>query len=416
MDSPFWRWPGAWNTLLGALRHDGHALRTLAPSSVNATQMHHGCGHGSRRGSRLNAVDFEHTQAVTPAPPWKHTARRAGATTRAGIMRKAGRIAFVLGLAAAIALIAWVGFDVIARAIERAGWRALSLPLIFILPLSLAAWSWRLVTPESARPSVMEGLRATWIGLGVNWLLPVAQVGGEVVKARLLIRRGAPTDAAVAAVVVDKTLQVATQLIFTLVGATLFAAWWSGREVIVAAVGGTVPLLLGLVVFYRLQNRGLFGGAAHTFLRAFRKGDPHPLVADAQKVDRAVEGIYRRRRATLLAGGVRLAFRFSLAIETAIALTLLGHPRGIVEVIVLESLGQAVRGGSFLIPAGLGVQEGAYIVLAKALGLPPEVGLAVSLLKRGREVLVGAPALVVWHLDELRRKAGRETCTTEPRR
>jgi len=322
-------------------------------------------------------------------------------------MRRSVRIAFFLGLAGAIALVAWVGVGDVSRAVGHVGWRALLLPAIYVLPLTLAAWSWRLVTPRSARPGWWTGVRATWIGLAINWLLPVAQVGGEVVKARLLVRRGAATDAAVASVVVDKTLQVATQIMFTVVGVALFASRWSGREVIAGAIGGTLPLLLGVVVFYRMQRRGLFGRLAHRFEIALEKAGHGALVADAAGVDAAVDAIYRKPGPTLLACGLRLLFRFSLALETALALELLGYRPGVVAVLVLESLGQAVRTGAFLAPAGIGVQEGAFVVLATALGLPPEIGLAVSLLKRGRELVVGVPGLIAWQIVEVRARRGR---------
>ena len=59
------------------------------------------------------------------------------------------------------------------------------------------------------------------------------------------------------------------------------------------------------------------------------------------------------------------------------------------DALVLESLGQAIRGAAFAIPGSLGVQEGGYLLLAPLAGLPPEAALALSLAKRAREVLLG---------------------------
>src|SRR6185437_5740604 len=55
-------------------------------------------------------------------------------------------------------------------------------------------------------------------------------------------------------------------------------------------------------------------------------------------------------------------------------------------------------------------QEGAYVVAGAALGLPPDLALGLSLLKRARDVVLGIPALAAWHLLELRtawRRQGR---------
>jgi len=68
--------------------------------------------------------------------------------------------------------------------------------------------------------------------------------------------------------------------------------------------------------------------------------------------------------------------------------------------LLLESLGQAIRGAAFAIPGSLGVQEGGYLLLAPLVGLPPDAALALSLAKRAREIVLGLPGLVYLHLCE----------------
>ena len=81
--------------------------------------------------------------------------------------------------------------------------------------------------------------------------------------------------------------------------------------------------------------------------------------------------------------------------EIWIALVALGRPAGLADCLILESLSQAARTVAFAIPAGLGVQDGALILLAAQLGFGGEVGLALSLVKRCREIALGIPALAV---------------------
>src|SRR5207302_4344315 len=83
-------------------------------------------------------------------------------------------------------------------------------------------------------------------------------VGGDVVRARLAAIRGAPVPIAAASVLVDITLSVFTQTVFTLTGLTL----------LVAATGRTAllgPILLGTLIavaavggFYAVQRAGMF--------------------------------------------------------------------------------------------------------------------------------------------------------------
>jgi len=70
------------------------------------------------------------------------------------------------------------------------------------------------------------------------------------------------------------------------------------------------------------------------------------------------------------------------------------------DALLLESLGQAIRGAAFAIPGALGVQEGGYLLLAPLAGLPSDAALALSLAKRTRELLLGLPGLLYLHLCE----------------
>ena len=72
--------------------------------------------------------------------------------------------------------------------------------------------------------------------------------------------------------------------------------------------------------------------------------------------------------------------------------------------VAIESLLFAIRNAAFMVPSGLGVQEGAYALLGPLFGLPPEAALALSLLKRARDVAVGVPALISWQIVEGRRR------------
>jgi len=64
---------------------------------------------------------------------------------------------------------------------------------------------------------------------------------------------------------------------------------------------------------------------------------------------------------------------------------------------------EGLRSATVFIPAAIGVQEAGYAMLAPVFGLPAEIGLAVSLLRRARDLVVAVPVLLVWQLIESRR-------------
>jgi hypothetical protein len=74
----------------------------------------------------------------------------------------------------------------------------------------------------------------------------------------------------------------------------------------------------------------------------------------------------------------------------------LGHPLGWHDILILEGLVTAVRAAAFMIPGALGIQEGAFIVVGALIGLPPEVALALSLIRRVRELALGLVGIVFW--------------------
>jgi hypothetical protein len=87
-------------------------------------------------------------------------------------------------------------------------------------------------------------------------------------------------------------------------------------------------------------------------------------------------------------------------------------------VIAIEGLLAAARGIAFVVPSALGVQEGAYVVLGGLFGLPPDTALALSLLKRARGLVLGAPPLLLWQIAEsrqlLRRRRTAAAASTGP--
>jgi hypothetical protein len=78
----------------------------------------------------------------------------------------------------------------------------------------------------------------------------------------------------------------------------------------------------------------------------------------------------------------------------------MGAPISVEGAIVLESLLFASRSLAFFMPNALGVQEGAYALLGPLVGLTHADALALSLIKRARDVAIGAPALFIWQHAE----------------
>jgi hypothetical protein len=77
-------------------------------------------------------------------------------------------------------------------------------------------------------------------------------------------------------------------------------------------------------------------------------------------------------------------------------------------IVCLESLVYIVRTLTFIVPMGLGVIEGGYLGVGILLFGPQHADFAValSLMKRVRDIAIGVPALAAWQAMEGRRLLG----------
>lgn len=326
------------------------------------------------------------------------------------------RLGFLIGLGLVILLVGWQGVSTIADRLAGAGW-GLLLVAVFIPPdLALRTASLQRLFLPGRRPRFADSLLAMWVGSSVNFLLPVATLGGEFVKARMLTLHSVAGVDAAASAVLDKTVQAISVLLWALVGiAVLAAAGPADDAMITTAIVGAGLLALGIAGFVLVQYAGAFDRISRPVARMSRNGKWQSLTAGAADLDATIRALYRRPGAITTSTGLRLAKRAVMAGEVWFVAWLIGYPIGLEEAVLLNSLAVALRSAAFVVPAGLGVQEGGYIVVGALVGLPPDVMLAVSLATRIGELIEGLPGLLAWQHAEggvywhRRRKAAPRT-------
>ena len=313
----------------------------------------------------------------------------------------------VVGLALFAALLAAHGARDVVGALRAAGFGLVVVAAFHVFPMLADALGWRRLLPSELRPPVRTVLWARWIGESVNGLLPVLQVGGNIVKAGLLARTGVGAGLAGASVVVDVTLVMLSQVIFTIIGLFLLLLHLGGQVLALPVAVGVVVMGSIVAAFYALQRQGVFGALAQ-LLAKLGRGRWTSLVTGGDAIDASVSVLYRQRR-TIASSSMWHLLSWIVGVgEVWLALFFLGHPVSLLSAMMVESLGQAVRAGAFAVPGALGVQEGGYVMLGRVLGLGPETALALSLAKRVRELLLGIPGLIAWQLDAV-------STETEPR-
>lgn len=317
------------------------------------------------------------------------------------VLKTASWIGLFIGLGIAVGLVAWRGADTVAGLLASTRWTLVLVAGFAVPNLLLATASWRLLFPPGHAPRFSLLLMALWITSSINLLLPVASLGGDVVGARLLILRSVNARDAVASLVVDKTVQVATLPLLGLIGLAALLPVLPDSGALAPAFLGAVLLATGLVAFLVVAQRaGTFAFLAERAERLARGPRWKGLVARATDLDGAILALYRRPARILGSCGLRLLARLSLVGEVWLAAWLLGHPISLAGALALKSLALVARAVAFPVPAGVGVQEGSFVAVGALLGLAPEVALATSLATRVREIVSGVPALLVWEYLE----------------
>src|SRR5262249_57123775 len=143
-----------------------------------------------------------------------------------------------------------------------------------------------------ARPPFRAFGWAAWIAESINQLLPALHVGGNIVRAQLLARRSVPGPVAGASVVVDITLHLTGQLVFTTLGLGLLLVHVGGRALAGPVVAGLVTMALAIAGFLAVQHRGIFGAMSGLIARLVRSEGWSALSANAAALDPALRSFY----------------------------------------------------------------------------------------------------------------------------
>lgn len=311
-------------------------------------------------------------------------------------MKIFSRIAFVLGLVALTVLVLRNDVQSIASLLRQAGWLLLCLIPLHCVPLGLDVMGWRILVLERSEFSSLFVIAS--IREAINRLLPVANVGGEVVGARLLVRRGVSYATAVSSILVETMLNILSQIVFLTLGLACLLHTTDRFELtgaIILTLAGAAMIVL--VQFWILRSGAFFRLLHRLAARMLGASRRYAAALGAlTQVDSTTRELTCAHGRLVRSIAWQVGGMISGCAETWCVLRWLGHPLSLEGAVALESLTLAARSFFFIAPAGLGVQEAGLIGVGSLLGVGSDVALALSLAKRAREILFGLPALAAW--------------------
>lgn len=291
---------------------------------------------------------------------------------------------------------------VVLQSLKQVGWLGFAVVVIAglgltaclssgLYPLLLEAASLRLVfAARQVRDSAGD-------------ILPFTQLGGIALGMRVLSLGGIAPSRALAAGVVDVTAELLAQALFILIGLALAATVIRADARLGPYFGwlvtGAVLFAMGVMIFAVLQWVG--SRMAEKFLQVPKLGRGTTAFREA------LHHLYRQRAKVALSVGLHLFGWCASGLWLWVVFRVLGKPIAPASAVAIQSLLEALRSATVFIPAAVGVQEAGYAALGVLFGFAPETGVAVSLLRRGRDIAVGIPVLLAWQAVEARRIGGR---------
>jgi putative membrane protein len=338
-----------------------------------------------------------------------HTAPPSRVSFRIGTFGIGFIFAAVFGLALFLA-VADIGFVRIWKEVTGVGLGLVGIVVVHLGQLFFCALAWSVLfaaVEPGRRPGLPYLFVLRWVREAIDHLLPVAQVGGEIVAGRLMAADRLTLPVAGASIIADLTIESLTQALFTLIGLGLiFVLTDPGDVGRWAGFGFGMALLLAAVAVFAQRWGGVRLFEKLLLLIADKMG--WTKLEGIAGLDQALARIYRLR-SRLFVAGVHHMLAWSLgAGEVLIAAWALGYPLGLGQALVIESLAQAIRSAAFIVPGAVGVQEGGFVVVAALFGVPTDAAISLSLTKRIRELAIGLPALATWQFLELRLRRDME--------
>ena len=292
-------------------------------------------------------------------------------------MKRLSMLSAAIGIAIIAAAVYAADPETVAAAIAQAGWATAVVVALRLLAVTLAGLTWWLLFPAHPRPhaSVCGLLRI--VREGANTLLPLAQIGGDVIGARLLTFWHIPGPLAAATVIVDVLAQAGTQFLFALVGFALVIAHGVGGTFIHDLAWALAAGAFALVGFY-LAQRHWGERVVNAALKRLARGREWQINGTFETLFRELRAVHRRRLSLSAAIVCHLAVWFIGALEVWVTLRAMGYSISYSDAVAIESLAQAARGAAFVVPGAVGVQEGGLIVLCALFGVPANAALALS--------------------------------------
>lgn len=224
--------------------------------------------------------------------------------------------------------------------------------------------------------------------------LPFSQVGGYVLGARVITLGGVDPTVAAASTVADITTEFLAQIVFIFIGLVLLARRAPTNFLLLPiGIGLAVAVLMGIGLV--MVQRGGSLWFRRTILRVAGRA-AKAAVARISRLQASLDTVYAEPGRLVAATLFHLICWFGTASASYVGFHALNVAISFADAVVIEAMLHAIMAMAFFIPGRVGIQEGAYTILAGIFGIAPEIAISLSLLRRARDFVIAVPVLLAW--------------------
>ncbi len=239
------------------------------------------------------------------------------------------------------------------------------------------------------------------IGEAFNNVTPFGAMGGEPVKAWILkTHYGVGLRHSGVSLILAKTIILIALVMFLAIGFSLLlpGGHLEGSHLTIATLG-LVALAGSIGLFFLVQRLRLTSWLGRLIVGKQLAARLRGAFIIVREIEDRLAQFYGAHRARF-GGALSLAFINWLlgAVEVYAVMQFLGHPVSLADAWAIEALAQLVRAGTSFIPASIGAQEGALVLASTAMTGSGTLGLALSVIRRFREIVWIIGGLGLWWL------------------
>ena len=271
--------------------------------------------------------------------------------------------------------------------------------LIHIPTLFFDAIAWK-VFIKNVNLSILWSFIITWVSQASGKFFPTGTVTGEFIRIYLGMKKGLSFYESSSTVFAD--LVIATFSLFLIAFFSLLVVLsenitFLNDDKSLYILLSLLILFVGCLLFYFFIKKRLI-----RYILGLKK----PLNVNFKlkrkslkfllKIDLSLYKISTNKINIFKATLIRLLGWISGAMEIYVFLWIINVEASFVDVILIEAFTGLIRSVVFFIPAGLGIQELAFVLIGNYVGLSDSVSFSMALGRRIREIAVGVPAILTW--------------------